>query len=207
MVRWPVPRNPPMFILTMFHLFRLPCFLLLFELFYFFRLFLFFPFLFHHFTFSMSVFPFFFSFLFSFLFSLFLFVFSFPFFSFLFLFSLFSFFLFLFFLFFRFDEFGELDLVARRDIAAGEQITMDYATFCTDEMMDFPCLCQAATCRRTVGLCLLARVAWHGVVLMPSFGLFFISLPSFFWLLFFCTGDGEGLPRQGHCWRVRDPPL
>ena len=49
-----------------------------------------------------------------------------------------------------FAEHGELDLMARRDIALGESITIDYATFCTDEMMDFPCGCGARSCRRTV---------------------------------------------------------
>lgn len=43
-----------------------------------------------------------------------------------------------------------LDLVARRNIAAGEQITMDYANFCTDAMEPFVCSCGAAECRRMV---------------------------------------------------------
>lgn len=43
-----------------------------------------------------------------------------------------------------------LDLVARRDIPRGEQITMDYATFCGDAMSPFPCRCGAAACRGTI---------------------------------------------------------
>ncbi len=43
-----------------------------------------------------------------------------------------------------------LDLVARRPIAAGEEITMDYATFMNDVMLDFPCHCGAAECRGTI---------------------------------------------------------
>lgn len=40
-----------------------------------------------------------------------------------------------------------LDLVARRTIAPGEQITIDYATFCNETMETFPCTCGAPTCR------------------------------------------------------------
>ncbi len=43
-----------------------------------------------------------------------------------------------------------LDLVARRAIAAGEEITADYGTFMGDLMPDFDCACGAATCRGTI---------------------------------------------------------
>jgi len=49
-----------------------------------------------------------------------------------------------------FAEGGSLDVVARRDIAAREQVTMDYATFCADAMASFECNCGAASCRKTV---------------------------------------------------------
>jgi D-alanine-D-alanine ligase-like ATP-grasp enzyme len=40
-----------------------------------------------------------------------------------------------------------LDVVARRDIQAGEQITLDYATFCNEVMEEFVCQCGARDCR------------------------------------------------------------
>ncbi len=40
-----------------------------------------------------------------------------------------------------------LDLVARRHIAAGEEITIDYATFCNEVMEPFKCSCGSAQCR------------------------------------------------------------
>lgn len=40
-----------------------------------------------------------------------------------------------------------LDMVARRNIAVGEQITVDYATFCGETMEAFTCSCGAAECR------------------------------------------------------------
>jgi len=43
-----------------------------------------------------------------------------------------------------------LDVVARRDIAAGEEVTLDYATFCNELMPDFECGCEASVCRGTV---------------------------------------------------------
>jgi len=43
-----------------------------------------------------------------------------------------------------------LDLVARRLIAPGEQITIDYATFCNETMEDFTCTCGAPTCRGVI---------------------------------------------------------
>ncbi|MBV9607375.1 MAG: SET domain-containing protein-lysine N-methyltransferase [Solirubrobacterales bacterium] len=43
-----------------------------------------------------------------------------------------------------------LDLVARRGIYAGEEITMDYATFIADSGATFDCQCDAACCRGTI---------------------------------------------------------
>ncbi|KAG2426154.1 hypothetical protein HXX76_013135 [Chlamydomonas incerta] len=44
-----------------------------------------------------------------------------------------------------------LDIVARRDVALGEQITIDYATFCVEHMTAFDCCCGSAACRGRVG--------------------------------------------------------
>ncbi len=38
-------------------------------------------------------------------------------------------------------------MVARRFIARGEQLTMDYATFCADFMHSFECQCGSPDCR------------------------------------------------------------
>jgi len=43
-----------------------------------------------------------------------------------------------------------LNMVARRPIARGEQITMDYATFCADFMQPFECQCGAPDCRGVI---------------------------------------------------------
>ena len=43
-----------------------------------------------------------------------------------------------------------LDVVARRDIAAGEEITLDYATFCNEVMPSFDCRCGSVACRGTI---------------------------------------------------------
>lgn len=43
-----------------------------------------------------------------------------------------------------------LDLAARRDIGAGEEITLDYATFYNERMPDFECACGTAQCRGTI---------------------------------------------------------
>jgi D-alanine-D-alanine ligase len=40
-----------------------------------------------------------------------------------------------------------LNLTARRCIAAGEQITMDYGTFCNEALQQFACSCGAPDCR------------------------------------------------------------
>jgi len=43
-----------------------------------------------------------------------------------------------------------LDVVARRNIKKGEQITLEYATFCCDNMETFTCLCKSKDCRGTI---------------------------------------------------------
>jgi D-alanine-D-alanine ligase-like ATP-grasp enzyme len=43
-----------------------------------------------------------------------------------------------------------LDVAARRDLAEGDEITLDYATFCTEPMLPFACACGAADCRGTI---------------------------------------------------------
>jgi len=43
-----------------------------------------------------------------------------------------------------------LNLVARRKIRAGEEITIDYATFYNERMDDFVCHCGAAGCRKII---------------------------------------------------------
>ena len=43
-----------------------------------------------------------------------------------------------------------LDVVARRGIAQGEAITLDYATFCHESMTAFDCHCGASDCRGVV---------------------------------------------------------
>jgi hypothetical protein len=40
-----------------------------------------------------------------------------------------------------------LNLTARRRIAAGEQITLDYGTFCNESLEPFTCTCGSAECR------------------------------------------------------------
>jgi len=43
-----------------------------------------------------------------------------------------------------------LDVVARRPIVAGEEITLEYATFYDEHMLAFECACGAPTCRGTI---------------------------------------------------------
>jgi len=43
-----------------------------------------------------------------------------------------------------------LDVVARRTILPGEEITLDYATFCHETMPEFVCQCGSATCRGVI---------------------------------------------------------
>ncbi len=43
-----------------------------------------------------------------------------------------------------------LDLVARRDLRAGDEITMDYATYYNERMPSFACECGTPSCRGTI---------------------------------------------------------
>jgi D-alanine-D-alanine ligase len=43
-----------------------------------------------------------------------------------------------------------LNLTARREIAPGEQITMDYATFCNESLDEFACTCGSPDCRGVI---------------------------------------------------------
>jgi len=43
-----------------------------------------------------------------------------------------------------------LNVVARRPIPKGEQILMDYATFCGDNMQAFDCFCNSKDCRKKI---------------------------------------------------------
>jgi D-alanine-D-alanine ligase len=43
-----------------------------------------------------------------------------------------------------------LDVVARRAIRSGEEITMDYATFMNEAMPSFECFCGSSRCRGTI---------------------------------------------------------
>jgi hypothetical protein len=45
---------------------------------------------------------------------------------------------------------GRYDLAARRDIAAGEELTNDYATSTAEPGFAMPCACDTPLCRRTV---------------------------------------------------------
>ena len=47
-------------------------------------------------------------------------------------------------------EYRGLDVVARRALAVGEELTLDYATMLNDQSESFPCTCGAANCRGTV---------------------------------------------------------
>jgi D-alanine-D-alanine ligase len=46
--------------------------------------------------------------------------------------------------------FEGLNLIARRDIAAGDELTAEYATFCGSYMQPFECHCGAAECRHVI---------------------------------------------------------
>ncbi|CAG9583535.1 putative SET domain protein [Leishmania major strain Friedlin] len=56
-----------------------------------------------------------------------------------------------------------LNVIAARDIAAGEDLSMDYATFCDGTMKPFECLCGAACCRGVISAdaCSLAKYGGH----------------------------------------------
>ncbi|NJN44076.1 MAG: SET domain-containing protein-lysine N-methyltransferase [Anaerolineae bacterium] len=43
-----------------------------------------------------------------------------------------------------------LNVVARQRILPGEEITLDYATFCNQDMREFVCICNAPNCREIV---------------------------------------------------------
>ncbi len=43
-----------------------------------------------------------------------------------------------------------LDVAARKPIGSGEEITLDYATFCNERMPSFACNCGAVECRGTI---------------------------------------------------------
>lgn len=43
-----------------------------------------------------------------------------------------------------------LDMVARKPISPDEPITIDYATFCGANMMEFDCSCKSALCRKRI---------------------------------------------------------
>lgn len=43
-----------------------------------------------------------------------------------------------------------LDVVAMRDVAAGDELTLDYATFCGPEMEQFECRCGSPRCRHVI---------------------------------------------------------
>jgi uncharacterized protein len=45
---------------------------------------------------------------------------------------------------------GPYELATRRDLAAGEEVTNDYATSTGDETFSLPCACGTALCRGTV---------------------------------------------------------
>jgi D-alanine-D-alanine ligase len=46
--------------------------------------------------------------------------------------------------------FSGLDIVARRDLKKNEQITLDYATYCGENMASFTCHCRSVGCRTTI---------------------------------------------------------
>jgi hypothetical protein len=47
-------------------------------------------------------------------------------------------------------EYRGLDVIARRNLVAGEELTLDYATMLNEQSESFPCTCGAANCRGTV---------------------------------------------------------
>lgn len=58
-----------------------------------------------------------------------------------------------------------LNIIACRDVPKGDELTMDYATFCDSTMPDFDCNCGASTCRGRIYLdqtpALLKDQSWH----------------------------------------------
>jgi SET domain-containing protein len=49
-------------------------------------------------------------------------------------------------------------VLALRDIVAGEELTVDYGTFCDEGMAPFDCHCGSATCRGRIKGCRNASV-------------------------------------------------
>ena len=47
-------------------------------------------------------------------------------------------------------DFGNENLYARRDIKKGEELTRDYATFCSNTPLQFECKCGEMSCRKFV---------------------------------------------------------
>jgi hypothetical protein len=45
---------------------------------------------------------------------------------------------------------GQIVFIAMRDIAAGEEVTVDYAMHFDDDIMEFDCLCQTPSCRHRI---------------------------------------------------------
>jgi hypothetical protein len=65
-----------------------------------------------------------------------------------------------------FAEGYSLNVIARRDIAKGEDLTLDYATFCDLTMQPFQCFCRSAMCRGRIvpdpeALKRYGTNAWH----------------------------------------------
>jgi hypothetical protein len=59
-----------------------------------------------------------------------------------------------------------LNVIAARDIPAGESLTLDYATFCDFTMQPFDCFCKTAQCRKRIfideaSLAKYGTHAWH----------------------------------------------
>lgn len=66
----------------------------------------------------------------------------------------------------QFDEGHSLNVIATRDIPCGEDLTLDYATFCDFTMQPFQCFCGSASCRGIIrpdaaSLAKYGTHAWH----------------------------------------------
>ncbi|CBH15477.1 conserved hypothetical protein, conserved [Trypanosoma brucei gambiense DAL972] len=71
-----------------------------------------------------------------------------------------------------FDENHSLNVIAARDIAKGDELTMDYCTFCDNTMKPFSCFCGSAYCREIIvpneeSLRAYGTHAWHRKVPAP----------------------------------------
>jgi hypothetical protein len=65
-----------------------------------------------------------------------------------------------------FGEHHSLNVIAARDIAAGDDLTLDYATFCDHTMDPFDCFCGTGSCRKRImpdeeNLKRYGTNAWH----------------------------------------------